>query len=339
MMFLPGCQVTGRKRAKSRVGKLGARAGLMQIRGDWAFYKELFAFPGWNNHGICWRCAADHSDGVCSFLNLGPHAGWRAHRTTPAQFWAAMRAQGITPCCLFNLPGVSVDMVTIDVLHCLDLGVSQDLIGNVMWEFIEHGFVEGSSREKRVKELFKLLKKHQKTVDSSNKLQGLTVEMIKQDKKPPKLRAKGGETRSLMTFALEMSITMHQNLQTEHSNAVLQCVSGHMEFYLLMGVEPYKPDLASAACQKFCTFYNALSKEAQDSHGNDLFWRIKPKFHMYQELAQYQTFVLGDPKLFWTYKDEDFVGWVAKLARTEGGPKQAATVATNVLQQYGALSA
>ena len=322
----------------NKKGSLGATSGLLQIRGDWAWYKEVFQFPGWSNHQICWKCAADHDDGGCSFKNVHPNAPWRARRYTGAQFWSIMRENGISPHCLFLLPGVTLEMVCIDVLHCLDLGVSQDLIGNVLWEFIENRFVEGSSREKRVKALLLHIKKHQKRHHSQNKLQGLTVDTIKQDKKAPKLRAKGGETRSLMSYALECAMTMNEKLQTVHTSAVLQCVSAQMEFYLLMGVEPYRPDLASAACQKFCSFYSALSKEAQEVHGNDLFWRIKPKLHMYQELAQYQIFQLGDPKKFWNYRDEDYVGWVATIARSKGGPKQAATVARNVLQQHRALA-
>eukprot|EP00974_Lingulodinium_polyedra_P040655 3905646-Lingulodinium_polyedra.AAC.1 len=60
---------------------------------------------------------------------------------------------------------------------------------------------------------------------------------------------------------------------------------------------------------------------------------------MFQELAEYQTQTLGNPKYYWNYADEDFVGWVATLARSRGGPKAAATTARLVLQKYRALSA
>ena len=41
---------------------------------------------------------------------------------------------------------------------------------------------------------------------------------------------------------------------------------------------------------------------------------------MFQKLAQYQSLELGTPKGFLEYKDEDFVGWVSKLAKRWGGP-------------------
>ena len=38
---------------------------------------------------------------------------------------------------LFACPGFSVDMVVIGVLHCMDLGVTAEVLGNIMWEFME----------------------------------------------------------------------------------------------------------------------------------------------------------------------------------------------------------
>ena len=36
---------------------LGVRAALVEVRGDWKFYKEVFNFPGWNElAGCCWKC-------------------------------------------------------------------------------------------------------------------------------------------------------------------------------------------------------------------------------------------------------------------------------------------
>ena len=40
-------------------GSLGGRAGLMQLRGDWAWWKQVFSFPAWSNNKICWCCGAD----------------------------------------------------------------------------------------------------------------------------------------------------------------------------------------------------------------------------------------------------------------------------------------
>ena len=68
-------------------------------------------------------------------------------------------------------------------------------------------------------------------------------------------------------------------------------------------------------------------------------WRGKPKFHMFQEMAQFQNLELGNPMGFCLeYKDEDFVGWVNKLAKRWGGPCAYTAQATNVLLRYNALA-
>ena len=72
-----------------------------------------------------------------------------------------MENQGIQACCIFDLPGVTLEMVCIDVLHCLDLGVSQDILGNILWEYLRSGLVEGSNQDKRVKSILREIKEHQ----------------------------------------------------------------------------------------------------------------------------------------------------------------------------------
>jgi hypothetical protein len=36
---------------------------------------------------------------------------------------------------LFDSPGFTVDMAVIGVLHCVDLGVTAEVIGNILWEY------------------------------------------------------------------------------------------------------------------------------------------------------------------------------------------------------------
>ena len=45
-------------------------------------------------------------------------------------------------------------------------------------------------------------------------------------------------------------------------------------------------------CRRFCQMY----KDAREP-------RMKPKFHMFQELAEYSTPLLGNPRSFWNYAD------------------------------------
>ena len=89
-------------------------------------------------------------------------------------------------------------------------------------------------------------------------------------------------------------------------------------------------------CQAVCEEYSWLNTETI-ALGNNV-WRAKPKFHMFQEMAQFQNLELGNPKGFWEYTYEDFVGWVSKLAKRWGGPCTYTAQATSVLLRYRALA-
>ena len=171
-------------------------------------------------------------------------------------------------------------------------------------------------------------------METPNRVQTITEEMIKKEHKGPKMRTKGAETRGLVPFAVECAQSLHEQEQTVHSLTVVKAMVSLLEFNLCLGMEDFNPDLAASACRKFCGFYKALHDEAQ----SEVFWKLKPKLHQFQELAEYQVYYLGNPKLYWNYKDEDFVGFVAKLGKSLGGPKNAATAAVNVLSRYRMLT-
>eukprot|EP00974_Lingulodinium_polyedra_P001267 121207-Lingulodinium_polyedra.AAC.1 len=161
--------------------------------------------------------------------------------------------------------------------------------------------------------------------------------MIKQPRKSPKLRSKGAETRGLVPFGFECAMEMYDKKPTDHTQAVLQCISSLMDYYVFMNLEAWDFEVASGVCRKFCILYGALANEARVD-GQDLTWKITPKMHMFQEMVEYQSRTQGNPKLVWTYPDEDFVGWIAEIAGTRGGPHGPSTVATGLLNRYRALS-
>ena len=116
---------------------------------------------------------------------------------------------------------------------------------------------------------------------------------------------------------------------------IAACASCLLEFYVLLDQEEWRAGHGAEVARRYCLLYAALSGQADD----DRYWRMKPKLHMFQELAEFQVYDLGHPARFWTYMDESFVGLVAKLAMSRGGPRNAAAAAKTVLDRYRALSA
>ena len=52
---------------------------------------------------------------------------------------------------------------------------------------------------------------------------------------------------------------------------------------------------AAMCCRKYLTLYSRLSKEAQMR--KQCAWVIKPKCHMFQEMVEFQSFELGNPRV------------------------------------------
>ena len=63
---------------------------------------------------------------------------------------------------------------------------------------------------------------------------------------------------------------------------------------------------------------------------------MKPKLHMFCELAE-QSFSIGNPRDFWAYRDESFMGMVSKIAMSRGGGGQAHTTPLHAMERWIAL--
>ena len=154
--------------------------------------------------------------------------------------------------------------------------------------------------------------------------------------KGPKMRVKGAEVRGLIPFGAELANKLFEAHPSAHTRAINMCMASLLDFYVLLGVSEWHALAAADACRRCCVQYRALSLESI-RNGRPLYWKQKPKMHLFQELSEYQSFVLGNPNTFWTYQDEDFVGIIAGIAASRGGPKKSATPALNVLQRYRGL--
>ena len=95
-------------------------------------------------------------------------------------------------------------MVCIDVLHALDLGVTQDMLGNLFCESMDTLFKEGRNTGERLNLLWLRLKKWYSLFNPPSQIQKLSEEMVKRDNKGPKLKAKGAETRHMTTTKLKI---------------------------------------------------------------------------------------------------------------------------------------
>ena len=147
------------------------------------------------------------------------------------------------------------------------------------------------------------------------------------------MRLKGAETRYIVPFALELAQDYHKWEQSATSARMYSLMQFLLTFYYSMGVTPFVADTCAQAARNVCLIYKLLSDDSSD----EKFWRIKPEFHLFLELAEYQTVEVGDPRLFWAFVDEDFVGMIGAIAHQRGGPRSANTIPQAVMQKYSVL--
>ena len=169
---------------------------------------------------------------------------------------------------------------------------------------------------------------------TQSRLQKLTWEMIRVDQKPPKLRAKGAESRHLVPCCYELAMDFHKRQRSAHSLTVRGLFEQLSGLYMTMSVEPFDSAACARCSRQFCTLYKDLSKEASD----DNLWKLKP--NMVQEMCEVQSEfeLLGKPREFWTHRDESFMGVVSSMAHSRGGSATASTIPLRVLDTHRALS-
>ena len=97
---------------------------LVQVKGDWACYKQIFQLTGWKESiGCCFRCnITNHRIHEC-----GAAVSWKqpmsrlTHVDNMARIW--QKGQPINH--FWGIPFFTCEQVYIDWLHTADLGVSQ----------------------------------------------------------------------------------------------------------------------------------------------------------------------------------------------------------------------
>ena len=127
----------------------------------------------------------------------------------------------------------------------------------------------------------------------------------------PKLRASAGETRSLIPWSLEIAEALLDKSNT-FENTIFQATLQLNACYSLLSRDLWNPQELAIAGQRFLLLYVSLC----DSDPEGMFWRFKPKHHLFQELCEFDECC---PSQNWTYRDEDMGGTVAAISRRRGG--------------------
>ena len=322
-----GWKASDKWRAKHQGEAIGVKAFLVEIRGDWLMMKEVFHLPGWrDNTGCCWLCHALPAD----VARMGLDAEWRRNRLTHWQLLERILRLGHNLSPLMRAPGVRSWLFKIDWLHAVDQGVGADFLGNVLFLLCRR--MEGRHKKTRLRALLLEINTWYNDPDNhvTARLHTLTEGMIKKQKAPPKLRGKAAECRALIPFAEFAARKWFDDADPEQATAKQMAIHLNALYGTLSGATIFREDLMREHCRKFMVLYSGLSQ----SHGGTTAqkWKIKPKFHLVQELCEMTTGAI--PACSWTYRDEDFGGSVARATRKKGNSVTPSDASRNYLDKF-----
>ena len=127
---------------------------------------------------------------------------------------------------------------------------------------------------------------------------------------PPKLKGNASTTRALIPFMYEAAEELLD--RSDPIENAMQTAAYHLlECYrCLSNDELHWRTILPASSTAFVLQYKALA-----DHHNGVDWRCKPKLHHFLELCRGTS----KPNMSWTYRDEEYGGSVALLARSRGG--------------------
>ena len=227
---------------------------------------------------------------------------------------------------LFQTPWLTSDVFRVDWLHCADLGVTADFLGN-MFRLLASK-CEGNNVKQKTHSLWKLVQQFYADHNVGDKLQNLTPTMIQCSGKAPKLRCSAAQCRALLPFALKCAQTLLGDQPAEEAAKV---AAWHLnQCYMALGDDSlFHHDVLKKSSTLFALQYVAL----HDHFGNPKLWRCKPKLHLFLELCAENS----KPSLFWTYRDEDFGGSVAKAVRRRGGLLSCKAMSANLLERMSIM--
>ena len=84
---------------------------LVEVRGDWKLYSDVFRLPAWNSKaGCCYRCTAT----PVTIRDTSSTACWRSSKLSHWDILCRMISEGKSIFPIFSFPGFDASMFAID---------------------------------------------------------------------------------------------------------------------------------------------------------------------------------------------------------------------------------
>jgi hypothetical protein len=218
----------------------------------------------------------------------------------------------------------------------MEQGMTSHVVGNTFWHMaVVRGCFGGTTMGAKIINLNAYLRNWYKTTQCKRRIQGaLTQERLRGQADWPKLKAKAAATKHVVAFCVHVMETFGDLADPfGEGNMILAVCKLLLRFYHIMDhasqflTDGQKTELRKLS-ETFCGIYANLS--AKSFAAGSRMWKIQPKLHLFQHLAEYMLAYQGNPRFYWTYQDEDLVGDMINVARGV----HVDTLATSVLFKW-----
>jgi len=345
-----GCPWTKFDKKHRLKGDLRCRGALLQVRGDWEWLVQAFRLRHYSADTFCYLCDASHV-GDRTYLNLADNAPWRNTSITHERYLCECARQGAPPSKLFSSPGFRFEYISVDSMHCVDLGIFADAVGSLMFlevssKTLHRNYAEGIEWLNSQLSMFYSVQPKKLTTFHA------TLPAIKpSDGGYPSLKSKAAACRHLAPFIVYLA-NRHKAMRfqledgrlvqhsAEYGELVVEMANYFAGYHASCEAEPFSPVRCRDQMLGFLSTYNKLRllfrrglPEAE--HASQVFG-VRPKFHLSDHLVREKIFLYGSPRLFWCYGDEDFVGLVKRIAIQTRHPR---TMELRLLAKYRLFAA
>lgn len=316
-------------RKKNAGTDLSAKCCLIEIRADWDWFQHWMAAPAWNQgSGMCWLCKACPA----TWRSLDK-AARESQSLSKAEFLESVKTREKMVCPLFDLPGVTNQLMFPDWMHVMDEGFGALVAGQILHYLLP--FYPGNSAAKRVEKLWEHIQslyKAEKT-PACNRLYKLTVKDIVKPKKPAELDVKAAHCRHFMGFLPKLAkakFGADVSAMTNEQKAVQALAQLIAQVY--DHLEKNEPEKLAKAGERAIKQYLALETATKFNDSEDVkTWHCKPKCHLFGHLCD-RACKGWNPKDSWNYRDETFAFTMATMGFKRAGPDKKSMAETILIR-------
>ena len=313
--------------ASDREGEFGYLAAIGEWKGDWKMMSALVGVPHWRaGDGICWRCKIL----LENVREVGLDASWRRpdQRIGHAELVSNLQARGKLGG-VWNFPRFSQDCIRIDWLHCMDQGVSAMFFGGLLHLAVTLAMY-GPNQSARARHIFRLiLVWYRANRVQADRLKALPLTRFKPKNARPQLKASAGQVRALVPFFLELvrGWEEHMFVADVWAEVLLLKRAAHSLWLCYECLSLSRPRPLTVLQEESVAFAQVL---VQLEGLKPARYTVTPKLHLLMELALEGS----RPSQSWCYRDEDFGGFLAGVARRRGGHDSALATSRNTLNAF-----